>query len=532
MKVRKLVLYILLTVVVIAVGMKACTYLIPTYRVKSLIKRYNHWTDPGLVRGKGLTALFRYYLITKRTSHRLNKLLSPDFKLISKFSDGRAASATRDDLINNLRGMRFVVELECILLEGPEVERKQGHFVAKMKKAYRDKNKIEIMESELIVRDVANRLVITEDRCIIREADDNEMREVTAIVQAGRYDPEKGLAGRYRSSPSFSPDGSEIVFCSLRHKSADIYTVDVDGSNLRRLTSTKYWEAQPIFTPDGKSIMFISDKDNYAGELYLIDLDGSNYRKLVPDYYGVADAVYSPDGKYAAFCAQDGWAREVYTMTSDGTDIQRLTDSDRENSSLIFSADVQKIYFKQKWYEYDKDTPLYEEIYSVNIDGSSLKQLTHDRKSKTPVAAALNGILFMCIQARDDNTPISHQPNLNELWWMKPDSGTAERVLGGGRTNGTYADTKVLPDNRSIVFVDDRQKAFRYELHVKKLFGTKKIKQLTKRGALGASDIAVSPDGKYVVYVAPLDGKYAGRKGYIRLVPIDGGEIKTICKNY
>jgi hypothetical protein len=84
----------------------------------------------------------------------------------------------------------------------------------------------------------------------------------------------------------------------------------------------------------------------------------------------------------------------------------------------------------------------------------------------------------------------------------------------------------------SIAFVDDRQKAFRYELHIRKLFGTKKVKQLTKRGALGASDISVSHDGKYVVYVAPLDGKYAGGKGYIRLVPIDGGEIKTICKNY
>ncbi|MEO8450288.1 MAG: peptidase S9, partial [Gemmatimonadota bacterium] len=62
------------------------------------------------------------------------------------------------------------------------------------------------------------------------------------------------------TTPSFSPDGSKIVFSGQAGGESDLYTVNSDGTDLRRLTNDKYADLHPVWSPDGKTIAFVTDR--------------------------------------------------------------------------------------------------------------------------------------------------------------------------------------------------------------------------------------------------------------------------------
>ncbi len=98
------------------------------------------------------------------------------------------------------------------------------------------------------------------------------------------------IAGDYNSTPSWSPDGKKIAFAGLDGKHYDIFIMNEDGSNLERLTSQKKkdgsgkWSTNenPTFSPDGRHIMFTSDRDG-VNQVYLINIDGTNERRITFD---------------------------------------------------------------------------------------------------------------------------------------------------------------------------------------------------------------------------------------------------------
>ena len=520
--------------IVLVVGIAALLFFFfaPSARVKSLVNSYNHLTDPRLIEGQGISGLIKFFFMSKYASFRLKRLISPDCKITGQLPDGTETSDTRNNFVAGFTGTRFVSTAQRFILKGPVIEKNQDHYLARMTRAFQEGHTVNIIETELVISDSNGNLLICEIRNVARVPRDDELDQVRSMAQRGRYDPKKGLGGLNADSYSkfwlsFSPDGKKIVFSSLRHKSSDVYIVNVDGSDLTQLTNTKCWEVHPSFTPDGKSILFVSDKDSYVGEPYLIDIDGSNYRRLVPDRSGVADACYSPDGTHVAFTAQKGGAREVFIMKADGSEVTCLTKSQsrREASSLVFSPDEAKIYFKQRWSEWDRELPRCVELFSINIDGMALKQLTTNRLKKTPLATTLGHLLYQLTWGRDKKYE-------SELWLMNSDGTGQKRVLGGP-SHGMYYRTSILPSMKHIVFVDDRDKAFRYHVYFKELYGEGRIRRISHDNTI-SSVLAVSPDGRYVAYMAGGKGQVAGPERVIRIAPIipDGGEIRTICKNY
>lgn len=98
------------------------------------------------------------------------------------------------------------------------------------------------------------------------------------------------VAGVYNSSPSWSPDGKKIAFAGLDDRHYDIFIMNADGSNLERLTSKKKedgsgkWSSNedPVFSPDGRHIMYSSDRDG-VNQVYIINVDGTNERRVTFD---------------------------------------------------------------------------------------------------------------------------------------------------------------------------------------------------------------------------------------------------------
>lgn len=79
--------------------------------------------------------------------------------------------------------------------------------------------------------------------------------------------------------PAWSPDGTHIVFHSRRDGNREIYTVNADLSNLKRLTDNAAEDAFSTWSPDGSQIAFQSDRDGNL-EIYVMNADGTNLRNL------------------------------------------------------------------------------------------------------------------------------------------------------------------------------------------------------------------------------------------------------------
>jgi dipeptidyl aminopeptidase/acylaminoacyl peptidase len=103
-----------------------------------------------------------------------------------------------------------------------------------------------------------------------------------------------------------SPDGKSLIYSlgiqdlpRAKHVS-HIWLMDIDGSNPRQMTQGEKSENSPSFSPDGKWILFISDRDG-SSNLYVMPVAGGEARRLTNISTGTADPLWSPDGKWIAF---------------------------------------------------------------------------------------------------------------------------------------------------------------------------------------------------------------------------------------
>src|ERR1044072_5241459 len=91
-----------------------------------------------------------------------------------------------------------------------------------------------------------------------------------------------------------SPDGRTIVFELL----GDIYTIPMEGGKATRLTNGQMFDAQPHYSPDGKSIVFVSDRSQ-SDNLWVMNADGTSPRALTRENdQKFQSPAFTPDGKY------------------------------------------------------------------------------------------------------------------------------------------------------------------------------------------------------------------------------------------
>ena len=144
-------------------------------------------------------------------------------------------------------------------------------------------------------------------------------------------------------SPKFSPDGTKILFRYGEGKK-QIHIMDYDGKNITKLTNDQDYGYE--FSPDGKKIGFISFSDsdqNGQSKIFIMNSDGTNQTKL-SDYQ--SDFFqFSPDGNRIVFVTELGDKIEIYSMNIDGTDVTQLTNDDRPDYYPQYYPDGSKILF-------------------------------------------------------------------------------------------------------------------------------------------------------------------------------------------
>jgi Tol biopolymer transport system component len=175
------------------------------------------------------------------------------------------------------------------------------------------------------------------------------------------------------AEPAFSPDGTKITFYSSQNSEKyEIYTVNIDGTDVTRLTNNSANDMEPTFSPDGKKIAFTSDRDgNY--EIYVMSIDGSGQTNLTRNLADDAQPSFSPDGSKIAFSSWGGRdpyasSAQIYTMNADGTQQSILTTKDLRDTNMepSFSPDGEQIVFSNEQGNGSNTT----DVAVVNSDGS------------------------------------------------------------------------------------------------------------------------------------------------------------------
>jgi Tol biopolymer transport system component len=165
------------------------------------------------------------------------------------------------------------------------------------------------------------------------------------LFASTHLDPD--AAAKQKAELEFRASGKERRYSWDYDEHMDIFLAQRDGSNIRQLTDSQGYDAEGSFSPDGKLIVFCSLRDAYPtnklseaerkrfetdpswfGEIYIMNADGSNQKRLThtPGYDG--GPFFSPDGKCILWrrFSDRGDTADLYTMALDGSDVRRLTD--------------------------------------------------------------------------------------------------------------------------------------------------------------------------------------------------------------
>jgi len=194
----------------------------------------------------------------------------------------------------------------------------------------------------------------------------------------------------------FRASGKKRRYSWDYEKEMEIYSSNRDGSDLKNLTATLGYDAEGSYSPNGKYIAFASNRQAYSRELnakeqkqlqvdpsyfaeiYIMDSDGKNVKRLT-DHNGYdGGPFFSPDGKriiWRRFTA-DGHKADIYSMNLDGSDVRQLTDFEAMSWAPYYHPTMEYVIFASNKLGYSNF-----ELYIVDIEGiKEPVRITHTDK--------------------------------------------------------------------------------------------------------------------------------------------------------
>jgi TolB protein len=133
---------------------------------------------------------------------------------------------------------------------------------------------------------------------------------------------QRELVGKFPGmtfAPRFSPDGQKVIMSLLRDDgNSNIFAMDLRSRNTTRLTNESAIDTSPSYSPDGSRVVFTSDRGGQP-QIYVMGADGSGQTRISFGGGSYSTPVWSPRGDLIAFTKQTGGEFQIGVMKTDGS---------------------------------------------------------------------------------------------------------------------------------------------------------------------------------------------------------------------
>ena len=303
---------------------------------------------------------------------------------------------------------------------------------------------------------------------------------------------------QYARDPQISPDGSKVVYIRTKMdimkdgKSSSLWIMNSDGTNHQKLTSLVKNESNPRWSPDGKRISFISNSgDGNGSEIFIYWVDSKQYSSISQLDGSPRSLNWSPDGKSIGFLMfvpektlqlvsppkkpknakwaekpritdrlkheadGSGYMREgfshIFYISSDGGKPTQVTKEKYNHREFDWKSDSKGFVFSSNYnvdWQYDYRNS---ELYSIKIDGSSLKTLTNRKGPDRGLAVSPDGKKIAYLGYNDKVQTYQ----ITRLYIMNIDGGSKKEIKMN--LDRSISSLKWSSDNKGLYFMYDNE---------------------------------------------------------------------------
>lgn len=233
---------------------------------------------------------------------------------------------------------------------------------------------------------------------------------------------------------------TRIAFVAHEGRDKELFVMDFDGANLRRITNDHSIALSPAWSPDGSLILFTSYRGGGGPRTWVVSSSGGR-PYLVSGRPGInTSASYSPDGREIALSLSIDGNSEIYLLDARGGSPRRLTNQRGIDTSPCWSPTGQELAFTSD----RSGTP---QIYLMDREGGNVRRLTYDVSYTDSPAWSPKG---------DRIAFVSRAGNGFDLYVCRPDGSDVRLVVSGGSNDNPHWS----PDGRQLVFASNREGSY------------------------------------------------------------------------
>jgi tricorn protease len=307
--------------------------------------------------------------------------------------------------------------------------------------------------------------------------------------------------GGHESSPVFSPDGNWIAFTGRYDGNVDAFVIPAAGGEPQRLTWHPGQDSPVAWTPDGKKVLIISDRDAYADftRLYTVPVEGGPAEVL--PMWRAFDGWYSPDASRIAYVPnikwQAAWKRYKGGQTTPIYIVQ-LKDLALEKVPRVNSNDSHPVWFGDA-------------VYFLSDRNGAVSLFGYDTKSKTVKEVVDNkGLDFKSLSAGPDALVYEQ---FGGVYIFEPSSGKSKKVniRIAGDLPSTRPQFEKAGDKIQNAGISPTGARAVFEAHGEILTVPAEkgdVRNLTRTTTVAERDPAWSPDGTSIAYFSDESGEY------------------------